>query len=87
MIEPVKSEGGALDAFDQVVDRFGRPVRHVGLVPGDDLVTPFADRAAETANLERHRLVCKVAHDRGNPFDSEFEIGVVVDLTDHFPIR
>ena len=37
MIERVKSERGAFDAFNQVVDRFGRPVRDVSLMPVNDL--------------------------------------------------
>ncbi len=43
--DPVVPEAGEperdpLDALDQVVGRFGRPVRHVGVVPGGDLVLP-----------------------------------------------
>jgi site-specific recombinase XerC len=45
--EAAEPEPDALDPLDQVVDRFGRPVRHVRLMPGDDLVPPPVDGAAE----------------------------------------
>jgi hypothetical protein len=49
--EVAHPEGYALDAFHQVVDGLGRAVADVGAVPGNDLVTPASDRAAEAAHL------------------------------------
>ena len=54
VVEAAEPERHPLDPLDQVVDRFGRAVGHVGAVPGDDLVSPPAERAAEGAHLERH---------------------------------
>lgn len=45
---------------DEVVDRFGGPVRHHRLVPDDDLVTPADDGAAQGADLGRAGLVLEI---------------------------
>ena len=55
----------------------------MGVVPGDDLVTPASDRAAEAADLDGHRLVGEVAGDVVDPGRGEFGVGVVVCLADH----
>ncbi len=75
-------ERDSLDALREVVDGLGRPVGDVGPMPGDDLCSPFADRAAEPADLEGHLLVGKVADDLDDPLGGEVDIGVVVDLAD-----
>ena len=82
MVEAVESERCALDAFDEVVDRFGRSVGDVSLVPGNDLVAPFADGAAEATDFEGHGVVGEVAGDLGDPLGGEVRVGVVVDLAD-----
>ena len=46
MREAAESEGGAFDAFDEVVDRFGGPVRDTGVVPVGDLGVPAGQSAA-----------------------------------------
>lgn len=50
----------AFDAFGEVIDSFCWAVSDVGVAPGDDLITPTADCAAETANLWRHLWVGEV---------------------------
>ena len=87
--DPVVPEAGeperdALDDLDQVVRCLGWPVRHVGPVPGRDLVTPLGDRAAELADLGRARLVLEVGAEAGNEVDSEVGVGVVIDRPDDF---
>ena len=84
MLEPAESECRAFHAFDQIVDRFGRPVAHVGAMPCDDLVPPSADRAAESLHFGRHLGVGEVAADVIDPGGGEVGIGVIVCLTDHF---
>lgn len=83
MLELAEPERRALHPLDQVVDRFGRPVADVRLVPGDDLCRPLADGAAEPTDLEGHRLVGEVTGDLGHPLRCELGVGVVVDLADH----
>src|SRR5215207_8719135 len=65
-----------LHSLHEVVDRFGRTVRHAGEVPGADLGAPLADGAAEAAHFERHLAVGEVTHDLIHPLDSEAVIGV-----------
>jgi len=50
-------ERDPLDPLGKVVDSLGRPVRHVGAVPGQDLVLPFVDGSAEPLDLWRHRFI------------------------------
>jgi DNA-binding CsgD family transcriptional regulator len=57
--EAPESEPDALDPLDEVVDGFGRAVRHAGTVPGDDLVVPSAQGSAQAADLGR---VVRVGH-------------------------
>lgn len=61
-----KSEGHSLDALDQVVDRFGWAVRHLGVVPGCDLVGPPLQGLAELMDLRRP-LVLKVGRELTDP--------------------
>ena len=77
-------ERDALDPLYQVVDGLGRPVADVGSMPGDDLVAPAGDRAAEPADLGWHLAVGEVPHDLVDPVAGELVVGVVVDLTDDF---
>jgi hypothetical protein len=53
-------------------------------VPGDDLVPPPADGAAEPAHLDGHLGVGEVADDLVHPCFGEGRVGVVVDLADDF---
>lgn len=80
MLESTEPERDSLDAFDEVVDGFGWPVRDVRPMPGDDLASPTLDRSAETANLEWHVLVGEVTADLVDPLSRELRVGVVVDL-------
>ena len=84
VLEAAEAEGGAFHAFDEIVGRFGRPVRHV-LLPGDDLCRPLGDGAAQPADLEGHRLVSEVTADLSGPGGGKLDVGVVVDLAD--PLR
>ena len=52
-------------------------------MPGNDLFTPLADHACETADLERHGLVGEVTHDLRDPGGRENWVGVVICLADH----
>ena len=83
MSEVHQAERDALDAFGEVVDALGRPIRDVRAMPRRDLRRPLRDGAPETANLERHSRVSEVASDLSNPSVGEFGIGVFVCLTDH----
>src|SRR5689334_6706461 len=65
--EAAHPECHSLDAFDEVVDRFGGSVADLAAVPGDDLVAPAADGAAKAAHLEGHLGVGEVADDLVNP--------------------
>ena len=80
----MEPERDSFDAFDEVVDGFGRPVGDVGVVPGDDLVSPTFDGASEAADLERHLGVGEVSADVVDPGSGDVGVGVVVDLTDDF---
>ena len=60
------SEADAFDPFDQVVDRFGGSVRHPGVVPGDDLVEPADQGAAEGVDLWRAGVVLEVGSELGD---------------------
>lgn len=51
-------------------------------MPGDDLFCPLADGAAEPAELAGHLAIGDVAADLVDPFGSELDVGVVVDLAD-----
>jgi hypothetical protein len=75
-------EGDVCDALDQVVECLGRTVGDVGTVPGDDVVAPTLDGAAEAAHLERHLGVGEVADDLVHPLLSDRRVAVVVDLAD-----
>ena len=49
--ESSEPEGGAFDAFDQVVDCFGGAVGDPSLMPVDDLVMPTPQRATQPGQL------------------------------------
>lgn len=66
-----ESELDPLDALRQVVDRFGRAVCDLRAMPRDDRVGRAGDRAAETADFERHLAIGEVTTDRGGPLGSE----------------
>ena len=51
--EAAEPEGGALDALDEVVDRFGRAVGDPGAVPVHDGGVPATEGAAQAAQLRR----------------------------------
>ena len=84
MSEVHESERDPLDPLRQVVDGFGRAVRDVRLVPGDDLRSPAGDGATEPADLEWHLRIGEAASDLGDPLRCELDVGVVVDLTHDF---
>ena len=84
MSEVHQAERDALDAFGEVVDALGRPVRDMRPVPCGDLCSPLLDGPSEASNLDGHRLISEVADDLSNPGVGELRIGVGVCLTDHF---
>jgi hypothetical protein len=58
--EAAEAEADALDPLDEVVHRLGGPVAHPSAVPGDDLVPPAEQGAAEGVHLDRAALVLQV---------------------------
>jgi hypothetical protein len=54
----------------------------VGAVPGDDLLTPPHDGAAELADLGRAVLVLEVVAEAGDELERQVGVVVVVDLAD-----
>jgi hypothetical protein len=80
--EAAHPERHPLDPLHQIVDRLGRPVRHVGAVPCNDLVPPPLEGAAQPAHLEGHLMVGEVADGLIDPRFGELWVGVVIDLTD-----
>jgi len=79
-----ESEGDAFDAFGEVVDRFCWAVGYVGVVPGDDLITPAADGSSQTLNFWRHFRVGEVGDAFVDPLNGEVRVGVGVDVSDDF---
>jgi hypothetical protein len=79
-----EAEGGPLHPIDQVVDRLGGPVAHVGGVPGGDLTPPPEEGPAERAGLDRVVGVLEVTAELGEPLEGEVGIGVGVELADRF---
>ena len=77
-------EGDALDAFDQVVHRFGRSVGEVAVVPGGDLQSPALERAAQRANLRGSDLVREICSQFIEPSERQFLVLVAVELADRF---
>src|SRR5580692_12859037 len=54
VLEVAEPEADALDALDQVVERLGRSVGHLGQVVVAELVEPLLDRSPELLHLGRH---------------------------------
>ena len=65
MREAAESEGGAFDAFDQIVDRFGGSVGDAGVVPVDDGDLPAGQGAAQAAQFGRAVGVAQVLDEFG----------------------
>jgi hypothetical protein len=87
---PRPVNGYAFDPLDQVVDRLGRSVADVGLVPGGDLQLPTDERAPEGACLDWIVLVLEIVAELGHPLEGEIGIPVRVELADglfRFPAR
>jgi hypothetical protein len=82
--EAAEPERDALDALDQVVDGFGRPVAHLGLVPGGDLGGPPNDRAAELGDLGWARVVLEVDTEPLDELDCQVGVGDAVDRPHDF---
>ena len=82
MVEFGEPEGGSFHPFGEIVDRFSRPIAHVGVVPRHNLLGPFLDGATEPANLDRHFRVGEITDDLGDPLTGQIRVGVGVGLTD-----
>jgi len=46
-----EAEADSLDAFDEVIERFGWTVRDLGVVPVRDFVEPAFQRSAQSLDL------------------------------------
>ena len=77
-------EGGAFDAFDQVVNCFGSGVGDACGVPVGDLVPPVPDGAAEPVDLWGQVWVLELAGDFGDCGSAEFGVGYVIDASQGF---
>ncbi len=71
-----------LDALHEVVDRFGRPVRYPGLVPGGDLAGPPHNRATELAHLGWAQVVREVDTELVDELDRERRVVDAVNGSD-----
>jgi len=77
--EAAEPERDAFDSLDEVVDGFGGPVGHLGVVPVQDLGPPRRQHLAETPDLDRVGVV-------GGVVDQIIEVGLrigrVTDLVE-----
>ena len=84
VVEVSSLEGGAFDAFDQVVSGFGGAVGDPGGVPGRYLVPPVADGAAQAVDFGGQAQVLELAGDFGDCGGAEFGVGNVIDASQGF---
>ena len=80
--EAAESEGGALDAPDEVVDRFGGPVGDAGAVPVHDGDLPAGQGAAQAAQLGRAVGVGEVGGEVGEVRVGDGGAGDVVEAAE-----
>lgn len=80
MVGPVgHPERDALDALDEVVDRFGRSVRVMAAMLRGDRLLPADDRAAEAPDFGRARVVLEVDTELGDEHRSGVRVADLVD--------
>ena len=79
VVEVGESEGGAFDAFDQVVGCFGGGVGDSGGVPVGDLGSPGGDGAPEPVDLFGHARFLEVGGELGDGGGADFGAGDVID--------
>ncbi len=82
--EAGEPERDPLDRLIRLLAASVGPLRHVGSMPGGDLVLPADERAAERADLERAGLVLEIVAEPVDELDGEVGVGVVVDRADDF---
>jgi hypothetical protein len=84
VLESAESECDTLDAFDALVHCFGRSVREMRLVPGEDLITLRADRASMPSDFWWACAVSEVLDDVINPTGRFVDVVVLVDRSHDF---
>ena len=79
VVEVGEPEGGAFDAFGQVVGCFGGGVGDSGGVPVGDLGSPGGDGAPEPVDLFGHARFLEVGGELGDGGGADFGAGDVID--------
>ena len=84
VVEVSSPEGGAFDAFDQVVDGFGWAVGDLAVVPVVDLGAPAPDGASQGVDFGWQARVLEFVGELVDCFWSGFGVWRVVDASDSF---